>query len=141
MNSPLDMTVTHKILSLQELIHRLRAPDGCPWDQKQTPESFKKYVLEEAGELVEAIEHDDSAHVCEELGDLLFQILFVNHLYEEQGKFTLAQVIDSITEKMIRRHPHVFGDAAATTDQELRAQWQKIKEQEQNNNSAVRDKN
>ena len=114
-------------IRLVEIITRLRAPDGCPWDQKQTPQSFKSYLLEETHELLEAIDHDDAAHVREELGDLLFQIIFLNNLYAEQGHFTLAEVIDTIAAKMVRRHPHVFGDQVVNSEQELRQQWHTIK--------------
>lgn len=112
------------------LISRLRAPDGCPWDRKQTPASFKHYLLEEAHELHEALGGDDHQHIREELGDLLFQILFLTELHREQGKFTLSEVINGIIGKMVRRHPHVFSDRKATSDSQLRQQWQAIKEQE-----------
>jgi len=128
----LETNEVQKLLELKAIIIRLRAPDGCPWDIKQTPLSFKKYILEEARELAEAIDQNDDKHILEELGDLLFQVMFVNNLYEEQGKFTFSDVIDSITEKMIRRHPHVFGDATITCEQDLREQWQRIKAGEQN---------
>lgn len=115
------------LIRLVEIITRLRAPDGCPWDRKQTPQSFKGYLLEETHELLEAIDHDDAVHVREELGDLLFQIIFLNNLYAEQGHFTLAEVIDTIAAKMVRRHPHVFGDQVVNSEQELRQQWHAIK--------------
>lgn len=116
-----------KFIRLIEIITRLRAPDGCPWDQKQTPQTFKGYLLEETHELLEAINHDDAGHVREELGDLLFQLIFLNNLYAEQGHFTLAEVIDTIAAKMVRRHPHVFGDQVINSEQELRQQWHAIK--------------
>lgn len=119
-----------KFLALLEIVGRLRAPDGCPWDQKQTPQTFKQYLIEETHELVEAINEDDPGHVREELGDLLFQVVFLNNLYQEKKLFTLAEVIDSISGKMIRRHPHVFGNGAIDSEQELRRQWQAIKNQE-----------
>lgn len=116
-----------KFIRLVEIITRLRAPDGCPWDQKQTPQTFKGYLLEETHELLEALNHDEAAHIREELGDLLFQIIFLNNLYAEQGRFTLAEVIDTISAKMIRRHPHVFGDQVIHSEQQLRQQWHAIK--------------
>ncbi|HCC53691.1 MAG TPA: nucleotide pyrophosphohydrolase [Desulfobulbaceae bacterium] len=122
--------IAEKFLALLEITNRLRAPDGCPWDQKQTPQSFKHYLLEETQEVLEAIDADNPAHICEELGDLLFQIIFLSNLYQEKNLFTLAEVIDSITTKMIRRHPHVFGEATVASEQELRQQWQRIKNQE-----------
>lgn len=119
-----------KFLALLEITNRLRAPDGCPWDQKQTPQTFKQYLVEETHELLEAINDNNSSHICEELGDLLFQVIFLNNLYQEKKLFTLSDVIDSISAKMIRRHPHVFGDKTIDSEQELRQQWQTIKNQE-----------
>jgi len=119
-----------KFLALIEIISRLRAPDGCPWDKKQTPQTFKQYLVEETHELIEAINSDNHGHICEELGDLLFQIIFLNNLYQEKNLFTLDDVIDSISQKMIRRHPHVFGNKTVESEQELRRQWQAIKTQE-----------
>ena len=125
------MTPTaEKFLALLEIVSRLRAPDGCPWDQKQTPQTFKQYLVEETHELLEAINDDNPSHICEELGDLLFQILFLNNLYQEKNLFTIFDVIDSIAAKMIRRHPHVFGSKTIDSEQELRQQWQAIKNQE-----------
>lgn len=115
---------------LTELVARLRAPDGCPWDRRQTPETFKGYLLEEAHEVMEALEGDNPEHIREELGDLLFQIIFLSQLYSERQEFTLAEVIDGIRAKMIRRHPHVFGDSKVETEEELRHQWETIKARE-----------
>ncbi|MFH1020672.1 MAG: nucleoside triphosphate pyrophosphohydrolase [Pseudomonadota bacterium] len=119
-----------KFLALLEIISRLRAPDGCPWDKKQTPQTFKQYLVEETHELLEAINDDNPSHICEELGDLLFQVIFLNNLYQEKNLFALSDVIDSISAKMIRRHPHVFGNETVDSEQELRQQWQAIKAQE-----------
>ena len=119
-----------KFLALLEIVSRLRAPDGCPWDQKQTPQTFKQYLVEETHELLEAINDDNPSHICEELGDLLFQVIFLSNLYQEKNLFTLKDVIDSISAKMIRRHPHVFGNETIDSEQELRQQWQTIKNQE-----------
>ena len=127
-----------KFLALLEIIGRLRAPDGCPWDQKQTPQTFKQYLVEETHELLEAINDDNPAHICEELGDLLFQVVFLNNLYQEKGLFTLLDVIESISSKMVRRHPHVFGNQTIESEQELRQQWQTIKEQENKQKSQPR---
>ena len=114
-------------VELVELVARLRAPDGCPWDRKQTPESFKRYLLEETHELLEALENDDRTHIKEELGDLLFQVLFLSRLYQEEGAFTLEEVIRGVIEKMVRRHPHVFGEVKVESEAELRRQWERIK--------------
>lgn len=116
-----------KFTQLIEIITRLRAPDGCPWDQKQTPHTFKSYLIEETHELLEAINNDDTDHIREELGDLLFQVIFLNNLYAEQGRCSLNSVIEGITAKMIRRHPHVFGESSAKSEQEVRRQWHAIK--------------
>jgi tetrapyrrole methylase family protein/MazG family protein/ATP diphosphatase len=125
------MTPTaEKFLALLEIISRLRAADGCPWDKKQTPQSFKQYLVEETHELLEAINEDNPKHICEELGDLLFQVVFLNNLYQEKNLFTLHEVIDSISAKMIRRHPHVFGSETRNSEQDLRRQWQAIKTRE-----------
>lgn len=112
------------------IISRLRAPDGCPWDREQTPATVKKYILEEAYELAEAIDDDDTREVAGELGDLFFMVLFIASLYEDAGAFTLEQALDLIGEKMIRRHPHIFGEAVVASADDVVAQWQAIKARE-----------
>ena len=119
-----------KFIDLLALVSRLRAPNGCPWDQKQTPQSFKPYLIEEAHELAEAIDLDDPDHIREELGDMLFQVAFLNCLYNEAGLFTMEDVLTTIIEKMIRRHPHVFGDTKIASEEALRSQWNAIKASE-----------
>jgi tetrapyrrole methylase family protein/MazG family protein len=116
-----------KFEELRQIIVTLRQPGGCPWDIKQTPDSFKSYLLEEAHELLEAIDRNDPAMVKEELGDLLFQLIFINQLFEEQGRFTLSEVISGIINKMIQRHPHVFGDEVVTSDEDQRRRWNELK--------------
>jgi MazG family protein len=116
-----------KFNELLRIVARLRDPNGCPWDRKQTAQSFKPYVIEEAHELLEAIDSDDPAHICEEMGDLLFQIVFLAQLYQEKNLFGMTEVIETISAKMVRRHPHVFGDQEAGTEEELRQRWQEIK--------------
>ena len=130
----------NKFYELVEIINRLRQPDGCPWDKKQTVESFRPYLLEEMHELFEALDLQDQNHIKEELGDLLFQILFLSNLFEEQGDFTISEVLDTIKAKMIRRHPHVFGDTKINSEKELRRNWNKIKNQENTNKNQI-DKN
>ena len=115
---------------LYNLIKQLRGPDGCPWDQKQTPESIKKYLIEEAKELAEAVSYEDTRHVCEEAGDLLFIILLIIRIFEEDNSFTVKDVLSEISKKMIRRHPHVFAGKETGNDQELKEQWEAIKTQE-----------
>lgn len=123
-------SIEKKFIALLDIIARLRAPDGCPWDRKQTPQSFKQYLIEEAHELMEAIDRDSPDEVKEELGDLLFQIIFLNNLYAEKEHFSLGEVIDTISAKMIRRHPHVFGDEQIASEEELRKSWYAIKGKE-----------
>lgn len=120
---------------LLELVARLRAPDGCPWDREQSPATVKRYVLEEAYEVVDAIDHDSPAHVSEELGDLLFMLIFLAHLYGEQGAFRLDEVLQGVAEKMIRRHPHVFANRRVDSSTQVKENWEEIKRQEQSNAS------
>ncbi|MBA3015501.1 MAG: nucleoside triphosphate pyrophosphohydrolase [Proteobacteria bacterium] len=124
---------------LRNIIVILRQPDGCPWDLRQTPESIKSYLIEETHELLEAIERNDPVMVKEELGDLFFQLLFVNQLFEEQGHFTLSQVLVGITDKMIQRHPHVFGDEIVASEEDQRRRWNEIKAKEKKEGSSVAD--
>ena len=115
---------------LVELMATLRGPDGCPWDRKQTPESLKPFLVEECYEVVDAIEDGAPAKVRDELGDLLFQIIFHARIAEEAGQFTINDVITAIHEKMTRRHPHVFGDDKLATDKEVLSNWEEIKRRE-----------
>lgn len=120
--------------SLLDVINRLTAPDGCPWDREQTPLSLADYIIEESHELVAALRSENIEGVCEELGDVFFLLLFVTRFFEKQGKFTLADVLDLAAQKMIRRHPHVFGDAKfANLDEQLKA-WEAIKKKEHEDN-------
>jgi len=112
------------------IVQRLRAPGGCPWDARQTPETLKTYVLEEAYELVEAIEGGDPEKIREELGDLLLHLVFLSDLYRERGDFSLTEVAKGITAKMIHRHPHVFAGEEAKTREDLRRIWDRAKAQE-----------
>ena len=117
-------------LDLCDLVSRLRGPGGCPWDARQTEETLKTYLLEEAYEAVDAVDRGDAEDLCHELGDLLFQILFLTTLAEEKGHFGLFSVIQEITRKMIHRHPHVFGAAKAANAEEVAENWERIKKQE-----------
>lgn len=130
MSSPCD---AREFLRLRDIIARLRAADGCPWDQRQTPESLKKYLLEETEELAQAIDRGEPACVCEEIGDLFYILGMLTAMYTEQGSFTATDALSSICEKMIRRHPHVFADAAIGDDEALRRQWEAIKADEKKN--------
>ena len=110
---------------------RLLAPDGCPWDREQTLESLRPFLVEETYEVLDALAKNDVAGHCEELGDLLMQIVFQAALRTGQGAFTIDDVVTSIAEKLVRRHPHVFGDATGVeTSAQVLAQWDQIKQQE-----------
>ena len=112
------------------IIAKLRAPDGCPWDRKQTAESMKKSLLEEAQEAVDAIDNKDDENLAEELGDVLLVLAMITRIKEEEGKFAMADVISGVNEKLIRRHPHIFGDAKATTPEEVLKLWNQVKAEE-----------
>jgi nucleoside triphosphate diphosphatase len=119
-----------KFAELVQLIARLRAPGGCPWDREQTHESLKPMMLEEAYEVVEAIDEGDDEELIGELGDLLLQVVFHSQIADEESRFTVGEVIDRISTKMIRRHPHVFGEDTAQTSDEVLRNWEAIKEAE-----------
>lgn len=118
----------------QKIITRLRAPDGCPWDREQTHTSLKPACIEEAAEVICGInildETGNAENLQEELGDLLLQVVMHAQIAEEEGLFTMDDVIAGVSEKMIRRHPHVFGDAVAGTSSEVLVKWDEIKAQE-----------
>jgi MazG family protein len=118
------------VVDLYELVAKLRGPGGCPWDAEQTNETIKMYLLEEAYEVLEAIEEGSSEDVLGELGDLFFQIIFLARLAEEKGEFNLTNVMEKIKQKMINRHPHVFGQLEISSPQEVSENWDKIKKQE-----------
>ena len=122
--------------SIEELIAivaRLRAPDGCPWDREQTHATLRGSLIEEAYEVVEAIEETDDAHLREELGDLLLQVVMHSQLASETGRFTFEAVAAQIAEKLIRRHPHVFGDADLADTHAVLKRWDEIKRAEKGN--------
>lgn len=116
--------------TFRQIIATLRGPNGCPWDQKQTHESLKKYLLEEAHEYLAAIDAEDDFAMIEELGDVLLQVFLHAQIGEDEGYFTLEDVLASISEKMIRRHPHVFGDVAVEDADDVVANWEDIKAEE-----------
>jgi tetrapyrrole methylase family protein/MazG family protein len=115
---------------LMEIMRRLRAPGGCPWDAEQTHESLKRYLLEECYEVIEAIDTNDPALLKEELGDLMLQPVFHAAIAEETGGFTMDEVLDTICDKLVRRHPHVFGDQVVKSASEQVANWERIKKKE-----------
>ena len=121
--------------SFCEVIARLRSPDGCPWDREQTLATIKPYTLEETYELLEAIDSDDNAAIQEELGDVLLQVVLDAQIAADEGRFTIVDVIEQITRKMIDRHPHVFGDAHAENAAEVRSHWEQAKHREKQRES------
>ena len=113
---------------LYKIVRDLRSPDGCPWDREQTPESLRAALIEEAYEAVDAINDGDPAHVREELGDHFLMGTMVAYMYEQAGIFSVNDVLQEVCEKLVRRHPHVYGDAVAGSSDQVVAQWQQIKE-------------
>ena len=113
-----------------DIMARLRSPGGCVWDIEQTHRSLRRYIVEEVYEVLEAIELADSAKLCEELGDLLLQVVFHARVAEESGGFTMQNVVDTVTEKMVRRHPHVFGEITVRDAAEVVVNWEQIKKRE-----------
>ena len=115
---------------LVAIMARLRSPDGCPWDRKQTHATLRPYLLEEAYEALEAIDAEDDSDLCEELGDVLLQVVFHAQIAAEEGRFDIEAVGQAIVDKLIRRHPHVFDDASADGAEEVLRRWEQIKKQE-----------
>ncbi len=125
---------TNRLLMIMET---LRGANGCPWDREQTHQSLRKYLIEECYEVIDAINRNDDNDLTEELGDLLLQVVFHAQLGKERGAFDFADVADGISEKMVRRHPHVFGDLHCGTADEVLVNWSKIKEGEKQEQGKV----
>jgi len=121
---------THYFDKLVELMDILRGPDGCPWDREQTRETLKPMLIEEAYEVLEALDSPEPDELCEELGDLLFQVVFHSRIAKERGDFDAYDVCRRVYEKMVNRHPHVFGDRTIETSEELLQNWEEIKAEE-----------
>lgn len=115
---------------LTDIIAKLRSDEGCPWDREQTYESLKKCLADEAQEVYEAVDSHDMENLCEELGDVLLQVMLNSQIAKEEGAFTIDDVIDGLCRKMIRRHPHVFGGVKVNSVEEGLALWNAIKAQE-----------
>lgn len=115
---------------LVDIVTKLRGPDGCPWDKEQTRETLKPFLVEEFYELIDALNERDTEGVKEELGDLLFQIVLQSQLAKEEGLFDIHDVVDGITQKMVKRHPHVFGDKELKTSEDVRGWWEEHKKRE-----------
>jgi MazG family protein len=127
---PVDEQDGTTLVRLVAVMRRLLAPGGCPWDREQTLETLRKYVLEEACEVIDAIDSGDREGLREELGDLLLQVVFQAELLRTEGRFAIDDVIASIVEKLVARHPHVFGDAKAATADEVLTNWERLKAKE-----------
>ena len=126
-----DETILYKdFYKLKEIIAELRGPNGCPWDLKQTHESLKKYLIEESYEVIEAIQEGDIDHLVEELGDVLLQILLHAQIGQDDGYFSIEDVVEGLSAKMVRRHPHVFGNVEAKTAEDVVKNWDEIKQEE-----------
>jgi ATP diphosphatase len=124
---PAPSTAPPDLQKLVDLVARLRAPDGCPWDREQAVGDVRAYLLEEAHEVAGAIDSGDWGELAEELGDLLFQVAFLGRLGEEAGAFRLAEVVDGVHRKMVERHPHVFGTETLTDAESVRQAWERRK--------------
>lgn len=119
-----------RLLDLLRIMHRLRSPGGCPWDAEQNHRSLGRHLLEEAHEALEAIESGDSERLCDELGDLLLQVVFHAEMAMQEGTFDVDDVAEGITAKLVRRHPHVFGEAKVGSAAEVQHNWERIKSEE-----------
>ena len=121
------MNRTEAFQELYDIIVRLRGPNGCPWDKDQTPLSLRDDLIEETYECIEAINENDTDHIKEELGDVFLLVTMLSYMYEQEGNFSVADVLKTLSEKLIRRHPHVFADAKASSPEEALKNWAKIK--------------
>ena len=120
----------YEFSDLLDIMERLRCEDGCPWDREQTHESLKRYLIEETYEVLEAIDLKDRDKICEELGDVLLQVVFHAQIGKEKGEFSIDDVITEVCRKLIRRHPHVFGEVKADTSEQVLENWEEIKKKE-----------
>lgn len=134
---PDTQLVTDAFQRLVAVVARLRAPDGCPWDREQTLQTIEPYTLEETYEVLEAIDSGDDTAIAEELGDLLLQVVLYSQIAADEGRFDLIPVVNGITDKLIRRHPHVFGEGQAHTADQVLRNWEQAKQQEKQRDSAL----
>jgi len=130
------MSTGEKFERAVSIMARLRAPGGCPWDREQTFDSIKPYTLEETYEVIEAIENRDWKELPGELGDLLLQVLFYSEMAKEDDRFSIDEVLDRLSDKLVSRHPHVFGDVKADTPQEVLRNWEALKAEEKKKNGS-----
>ena len=131
--------MSDSIDELRKIVARLRAPGGCPWDREQTHASLKSGLIEEAYEVIEAIDRNDDAHFCEELGDFLLQVVMHSQIAAEENRFDLDRVAGLVAEKLVRRHPHVFGDVTAADSEAVLKNWDQIKREEKGGTESVLD--
>lgn len=124
-----------------KIIRTLRGKNGCAWDRKQTPLTMWKCLVEEVYELQDGLVNKDRSNICEELGDVLFQVLFIMEIFHDSGEISFDQVMDGVIQKMIRRHPHVYDTAVVETENDLLVQWEEIKHQEKKENHTDRERN
>ena len=129
----MDKDLSNSFVSLVETFKKLRGPNGCPWDKAQTHQTLIKCLKEESQEVISAIENNDDENLKEELGDLMLQVIFHALIAQEENRFTLKDVIEGLNNKLISRHPHVFGSAKASTPEEALAQWKASKLKEKAN--------
>ena len=129
--------ISKSLLNIEELVNTLRGKNGCPWDIKQTPQTMIMYMIEEVYELLDAIESSATHEIMEELGDVLFHIFFIANIYQDKDDFNISDVANTLYEKMVRRHPHVFGDLSLKTSEEVLINWDKIKKQEKKQNQVL----
>ena len=134
MSLPKDLS---KFDTLVEIIARLRAPDGCPWDREQTHPTLRGNLLSECYEVLEALDAGDAAKLCEELGDLLLQIVLHAQIADDSGEFEIGDVIKSITTKIIRRHPHIFGTGKVKDAEEVMHNWEALKKEEREEGTSM----
>jgi len=127
-----------KLMRFMNIVNQLRSEKGCPWDRKQSPLSLKRYILEETHELLAAIDADDHQHVKEELGDLLYLIILLAQIHSEKQFFNMSEVIEAISDKMVRRHPHVFQDEQFDSEAQLREKWLAIKAREKSDRAKAK---
>ena len=123
--------------TLEKIVARLRAPDGCPWDKAQTHASLKPYLIEEAYEVLQALDEENTEKLCDELGDLLLQILLHAQIAKESREFSIRDVIKGISTKLIRRHPHVFGQSKAANAEEVALEWEELKQNERKKDDSL----
>jgi MazG family protein len=133
----IDADAMSTFQGLRDIVAALRAPDGCPWDRVQTHSSLAPYLLEEASEVLDALEEGDPPRLCDEMGDLLLEVLLQVQIAEEMGEFTLADVIGGVAAKLVRRHPHVFGGVKLETPQQVVEQWEELKRAEREGDSVL----